>query len=49
MKYLPHVKDPHLPAADDISVNGLYVGNHHYDISDGLRVLRDAVGEVVGG
>jgi CDP-6-deoxy-D-xylo-4-hexulose-3-dehydrase len=49
MKYLPHVQDPHLPVADDISANGLYVGNHHYDISDALRVLRDIVGEIIGG
>jgi CDP-6-deoxy-D-xylo-4-hexulose-3-dehydrase len=49
MKHLPHVEAPELPAADEIADNGLYVGNHHYDIADDLRALRDVVGEFVGG
>lgn len=49
MRYLPHIENPGLVAADDVEANGLYVGNHHYDIAEGLRALRDVVGGLVDG
>ena len=42
MRYLDAVV-PELPAADKVHVDGLFVGNHHYPIDDGVALLRDTV------
>ena len=45
MKYLPSVVPNDLPAADKIHVDGLFVGNHHYPVPEGI----DAVYAVLEG
>lgn len=49
IKHLNHVAIPELPAADEIHKNGLFIGNHHYDLSHELghlgMALRDFVRE----
>ena len=43
MSHLVHVKLPSLPNADEVHANGLFVGNHHYDVSEGISVLKMAL------
>ena len=40
MTYLNAVVPDHLPAADKIHVDGLFVGNHHFPIFDELDLLK---------
>ncbi len=35
-----------LPNANDIDANGLFIGNHHYDLNDAWSTLRAALDEV---
>ena len=35
-----------VPAAEDIDVNGLFTGNHHYPIPDQIARLREVAGAV---
>lgn len=41
--YMPHTIHGDLKNAEWIDTNGLFVGNHHYDISDNLRELRSLI------
>jgi CDP-6-deoxy-D-xylo-4-hexulose-3-dehydrase len=43
IKHLPHTPLTSLPAADDIHENGLFVGNHHYDLSKELDLLVETL------
>ena len=43
IKHLPHTPLTSLPAADDIHENGLFVGNHHYDLSKELNLLIETL------
>ena len=43
IKHLPHTPLTSLPAADDIHENGLFVGNHHYDLSKELDLLIETL------
>jgi CDP-6-deoxy-D-xylo-4-hexulose-3-dehydrase len=50
IKHLDHVAIPELPIADEIHKNGLFIGNHHYDLNHQLEhlgmALRDFVRKV---
>ena len=39
IEYLPHLEIGPLPGADDTHDNGLFVGNHHYDLNKELDLL----------
>jgi CDP-6-deoxy-D-xylo-4-hexulose-3-dehydrase len=43
MKYLDAVVPDALPAADKIDADGLFVGNHHYPVREGIDLLRDTL------
>lgn len=43
MKYLPSVVPVALPAADKIHDDGLFVGNHHVPVHEGIDLLRDTI------
>jgi CDP-6-deoxy-D-xylo-4-hexulose-3-dehydrase len=43
MSHLDHVELPSLPNSDEVHTNGLFVGNHHYDIREGILVLETAL------
>jgi len=40
IKHLNHVPIPDLPVADEIHRNGLFIGNHHFDLSEQLNHLQ---------
>jgi CDP-6-deoxy-D-xylo-4-hexulose-3-dehydrase len=48
LKHLDHVPIPDLPVADEIHVNGLFIGNHHYDLKDQLNHLQATLRKFVG-
>jgi CDP-6-deoxy-D-xylo-4-hexulose-3-dehydrase len=43
MKYLPSVVPESLPAADKIHDDGLFVGNHHFPITESIDLLRTTI------
>jgi CDP-6-deoxy-D-xylo-4-hexulose-3-dehydrase len=43
MRYLDAVVPDALPAADKVDVDGLFVGNHHYPVHEGIDVVHDTV------
>jgi len=43
LAHLPHVELPNLPVADQVHDNGLFVGNHHYEMNDEFLVLEKAI------
>jgi CDP-6-deoxy-D-xylo-4-hexulose-3-dehydrase len=43
IQHLPHLEIGPLPGADDIQDNGLFVGNHHYDLSNELDLLIETL------
>lgn len=43
MQYLDAFVPEDLPGADKVHKDGLFVGNHHYEISDGIDVLYDVI------
>jgi CDP-6-deoxy-D-xylo-4-hexulose-3-dehydrase len=43
IEHLPHTKLRPLPAADDIHENGLFVGNHHYDLTREIDLLIETL------
>lgn len=45
IKHLNHVEIPKLPGADLIHDHGLFVGNHHYDLSDQIHTLLNVLAE----
>jgi CDP-6-deoxy-D-xylo-4-hexulose-3-dehydrase len=47
MQYLDAVVPDQLPAADKVHVDGLFVGNHHYPVREGIDLLRGTLGELV--
>lgn len=46
MSYLTAVVPNALPAADKIHEDGLFVGNHHFPIHEGIDVLYDALAKL---
>lgn len=48
IQYMPHTVYGDLPAANWIHDNGLFVGNHHYDITAELSHLKKVVDRLAG-
>lgn len=48
IKQLDHVPIPDLPVADEIHFNGLFIGNHHYDLMEQLGHLQTSLRMFVG-
>jgi len=48
ISHLPHSIHGDLSAADEIHQNGLFVGNHHYDLSEEFGLLKQALKAFVG-
>jgi CDP-6-deoxy-D-xylo-4-hexulose-3-dehydrase len=46
MTHLDHVELPSLPNSDEVHTNGLFVGNHHYDVSEGISILETALADL---
>lgn len=46
LKHLDHVEVGELPNADKIHNDGLFVGNHHYDLEIPIKKLAEAVSEL---
>ncbi len=47
MRYLDAVVPAELPAADKVHVDGLFIGNHHYPVHEGLDAVRDTIARLV--
>lgn len=43
MKYLPSIVPESLPMADKIHDDGLFVGNHHFPVHEGIDMLRETL------
>jgi CDP-6-deoxy-D-xylo-4-hexulose-3-dehydrase len=43
MKYLPSVVPDELPAADKVHDDGLFIGNHHYPVLEGIDGVYDVL------
>lgn len=48
IKLLAHANIPALPAADEVHDNGLFVGNHHFDLTQELNQLRSVIRQFIG-
>lgn len=48
ISYLPHTIHGHLSAADEIHENGLFIGNHHFDLRQEFDLLKQALNDFVG-
>ena len=46
MAHLEAVVPDELPAADKIHVDGLFVGNHHYPVHEGIDLVAETVERV---
>jgi CDP-6-deoxy-D-xylo-4-hexulose-3-dehydrase len=46
LAHLPHAPLLALPNANEVHFNGLFVGNHHYDVSDAIYLLESALNEL---
>ena len=49
MVHLPHADLPPLPNADSVHINGLFVGNHHYDMSTEFELLSETLTDFANG
>jgi CDP-4-dehydro-6-deoxyglucose reductase, E1 len=47
ISHLPHTIHGELSAADEMHENGLFVGNHHYDLSEEFGLLKQALNTFV--
>lgn len=43
MEHLPHTTLPLLPNSDEVHTDGLFVGNHHFDIRDAMLLLESVL------
>lgn len=48
ISHLAHTIHGELPAADEVHVNGLFVGNHHFDLKQEFGLLKQALNAFVG-
>ncbi len=48
ISHLPHTIHGDLSAADEMHENGLFVGNHHYDLSEEFDLLKQVLNTFVG-
>lgn len=49
MRHLDAVVPDALPAADKVDTDGLFVGNHHYPVEDGIDLVAEVVARVANG
>lgn len=49
MAHLDAIVPDELPAADKVHVDGLFVGNHHYPVRDGIDLVAETVERVAKG
>lgn len=49
MRHLDAIVPAELPAADKVHVDGLFVGNHHYPVTDGIDLVAGVVEELALG
>jgi CDP-6-deoxy-D-xylo-4-hexulose-3-dehydrase len=47
MRYLDAVVPDALPAADKVHVDGLFIGNHHYPVHEGIDAVHDVIARLV--
>ena len=47
MRHLPHVELPPLPNADKLHTDGLFIGNHHYELGPEFETLEAALDDFV--
>lgn len=47
MRYLKHAPLPGLPNADQVHDNGLFIGNHHYEMANEFDLLQGALQKFV--
>jgi CDP-6-deoxy-D-xylo-4-hexulose-3-dehydrase len=45
MRHLKHASIPDLPNADQVQENGLFIGNHHYEMAEEFNLLETALME----
>ena len=45
IQHLPHVAIGELPNADKVHTDGLFIGNHHYEMNEEFNLLQDALTE----
>lgn len=43
MRHLRHAPLENYPAAEEVDSNGLFVGNHHHDITSGIKLLSEVI------
>ena len=48
ISHLPHTIHGQLSAADEIHENGLFIGNHHFDLGQEFGLLKQALNDFVG-
>lgn len=48
LRHLPHCPLPDLSNADKIHDEGLFIGNHHYELGDELMALEEAIEDFLG-
>ena len=49
IQHLRHVVHKEMTVADEIDQNGLFNGNHHYDVAQKLSEVRDLFDRIVRG
>lgn len=47
MRYLDAIVPDSLPAADKVHVDGLFIGNHHYPVPEGIQAVHDVIATLV--
>ena len=47
ISHLPHIIHGHLTGADEIHENGLFIGNHHFDLRQEFNLLKQALNDFV--
>ena len=49
MAHLDAIVPDALPAADKVHVDGLFVGNHHYPVREGIDLVAETIERVAAG
>jgi CDP-6-deoxy-D-xylo-4-hexulose-3-dehydrase len=47
LRHLPHCELPDLTSANKVHEDGLFVGNHHYEMSDEFEALESAINQFI--
>lgn len=48
IKHLPHIEIGELPNADRVHFDGLFIGNHHYEMNEEFELLENSLKEFLG-